>query len=210
MERTYYKDWIRLGLIAPDYNVAISKGQTLGSNESFRVTTVNHRYALAMTYPALLLVPYKVTDESLKRYARLHRQCRFPSITWRHPKNHALLLRGSSFHGRGVMGMIRRHQDGSHQAVAHTEMASTVEAELYITSIIQNTPRAMTRSESSWNKAGSELSINSLVVSSDYPPVHTYPTLTPTMSRKFNNPLTRAMDTLTRNTPGKLFKFRCL
>ena len=49
------------------------------------------------------------------------------------------------------MGMIRRHQDVSHQAsVAHTEMASTVEAELYITSIIQNTPRAMIRPDSAW------------------------------------------------------------
>ena len=52
--------------------------------------------------------------------------------------------------------------------------------------------------------AGSELSINSLVApnAGDYPPVHSYPTLTPTMSRKFNNPISRAMDTLTRNTPA--------
>ena len=35
---------------------------------------------------------------------------RFPSITWKHPTTHGLLLRGSTFHGRGVMGMIRRHQ----------------------------------------------------------------------------------------------------
>jgi hypothetical protein len=56
--------------------------------------------------------------------------------------------------------------------------------------------------------AGSELSINSLVVPSasgvgygEYPPAHSYPTLTPTMARKFN-PITRAMDTLTRNTPA--------
>lgn len=210
MERSYFKDWVRIGLISPDYNLAVTKGQAYVSsmqNESFRVTTVNHRYNLAPTYPALLLVPSKITDESLKRYARLHRQCRFPSVTWKHPKNHALLLRGSSFHGRGVMGMIRRHQDGSHQAVAHTEMASSVEAELYITSIIQNTPRAMIRPESSWNMAGSELSINSLVVhSNEYP--SSYPTLTPTMARKFNNPLTRAMDTLTRNTPAPNYSKR--
>ena len=48
-------------------------------------------------------------------------------------------------------------------------MASTVEAELYITSIIQNTPRAMIRPDSAWNMAGSELSINSLVAPNDYP-----------------------------------------
>ena len=112
---------------------------------------------------------FRITDESLKRYARLHRQSRFPSITWKHPKNHALLLRGSSFHGKGVMGMIRRHHDSSQHSTAHTEMASTVEAELYITSIIQNTPRAMIRPDSAWNMAGSELSINSLVQPNDYP-----------------------------------------
>ena len=113
---------------------------------------------------------FRITDESLKRYSRLHRQSRFPSITWKHPKNHALLLRGSSFHGKGVMGMIRRHHDSSHHGTtAHTEMASTVEAELYITSIIQNTPRAMIRPESAWNMAGSNLSINSMVAPNDYP-----------------------------------------
>ena len=60
MDRSYYKDWIRLGLIPPDYNLTGTKGQTYastGQNESFRVTTVNYRYAVAVTYPALLLVP---------------------------------------------------------------------------------------------------------------------------------------------------------
>ena len=62
MERSYYKDWVRLGLISPDYNLAVTKGQAYVSsmqNESFRVTTVNYRYTLANTYPALLLVPAK-------------------------------------------------------------------------------------------------------------------------------------------------------
>ena len=62
MDRSYFKDWIRQGLIAPDYNLALNKGQTYSSSmttEPFRVTTVNHRYNLASTYPALLLVPAK-------------------------------------------------------------------------------------------------------------------------------------------------------
>ena len=55
---------------------------------------------------------------------------------------------------------------------------------------------------------GSDLSLNTLVMpggsgpnSGDYPAVHLYPTLTPNMARKFN-PITRAVDTLTRNTPA--------
>ena len=62
MERSYYKDWVRQGLISPEYNLAATKGQAYVSsmqNESFRVTTVNYRYSLALTYPALLLVPAK-------------------------------------------------------------------------------------------------------------------------------------------------------
>ena len=204
MDRSYYKDWIRLGLIPNDYNLAGTKGQTYasaGQNESFRVTTVNYRYSVAPTYPALLLVPARVADESLKRYARLHRQSRFPSITWKHSKNQALLLRGASFHSRGVMGYIKKYHDGSQQTVAHSEMASMAEAERYIMSIIQNTPRAMMRHDSAWNMAGSELSINSLVVPND-PSVHSYPTLTPTMGRKFDNLTRSVVGTLTRGTPS--------
>lgn len=215
MERSYYKDWIRLKLISAEHSLMSASGiknqgfassSSHSDHESFRVSTVNYRYSMAITYPALLLVPAKITDESLKRYSRLHRQARFPSITWRHPQNHALLLRGAGYHGRGVLGMLRRHHDGHHQSAGQVEIPSTVEAELFITSIIQATPRAMMRPDSSWNMTGSELSINSLVMgagasphNSDYPSVHTYPTLTPNMARKFN-PITRAMDTLTRAT----------
>lgn len=95
-EKSYFKDWIRQGLISPDYNINY-KGQH-HSNESFRVSTVNNRYAVAETYPALLLVPSRINDDSLKRYSRHHKHSRFPTITWRHPKTKALLLRGSGKH----------------------------------------------------------------------------------------------------------------
>ena len=62
-----------------------------------KLTKKNSILFIAVTYPALLLVPSKVADESLKRYARLHRQSRFPSVTWKHSKNQALLLRGSIY-----------------------------------------------------------------------------------------------------------------
>ena len=62
---------------------------------------------------------------------------------------------------------------------------------------------------SSRDMAGSELSLNSLVVpTGNESSVHSYPTLTPTMSRKFDNPLTRAMGTLTRNPPSSSKKSR--
>lgn len=206
MERSYFKDWIRLGLISQDYTLTTAKSQQYHQHESFRVTTVNMRYSVTSSYPALLMVPARVTDESLKRYARCHKHSRFPTVTWKHQSNHALLLRGAGFHGRGFMGMIRRHHQDPHSGAGggQVEMASSADAEVYVTSIIQVTPRAMMKPESAMHMTGSELSLNSLVAGgassgSDYPAVHSYPTLTPNMARKFN-PLTKAMDTLTRST----------
>ena len=77
-------------------------------------------------------------------------------MTWKHPKNQALLLRGSSFlSGRGVAGLMRKIHytdggSGSQTVAQYPEGAQMVEAERYITSIIQNTPRAMMRHDSAW------------------------------------------------------------
>ena len=77
-ERSYFKDWIRLGLIGSDYVLSAAGSKMQQPTESFRVTTVNYRYSVASSYPALLVVPSngKVTDEFLKRYCRFHRQSR--------------------------------------------------------------------------------------------------------------------------------------
>ena len=158
-ERSYYKDWMRLELIPADYTLTY-QSKSHNHNASFRVSTSNTRYEVSKTLPALLLVPARVNDDSLRRLARCHKQSRLPTVTWKHPRNHALLLRGSGYHGRGFMGMIRRHQDTTHEA----EVTSSVEAELYNAAITQVTPRAMLRPDAAWNFAGSELSIHSLVV----------------------------------------------
>ncbi len=150
-ERVYFHDWKRQGLLPQDYVLTASGGKGHHHHtgaEPFRVTTINCRYGLVPSYPALLLVPSRISDDSLRRYARHHRHSRFPTVTWRHPRSHALLLRGAGFHHRGVMGMIRRHhhQDagsvtgGSHLqggSGGQADMASSIEAELYTAAIIQ-------------------------------------------------------------------------
>ncbi len=78
-ERIYLDDWKRQGIIGRDYVLTASgKGghHQSGSGEQFRVTTVNCRYAVVPTYPALLLVPSRISDDSLRRYARFHRHSR--------------------------------------------------------------------------------------------------------------------------------------
>ncbi len=149
--------------------------------ELFRVTTLNCRYGVVPSYPALMLVPARISDDSLRRYARYlqrqpvlvpktwsflariwidldlsilryHKHSRFPTVTWRHPRSHALLLRGSGFQQRGVMGMIKRHHQPQHQQEAggghgggaggsggggQAEVASSIEAEMYTAAVIQ-------------------------------------------------------------------------
>ena len=53
----------------------------------------------------------QVGDDSLKRLAKIHKQGRVPSITWRHPASRALLVRGSSYHSRRSALVIARYLD---------------------------------------------------------------------------------------------------
>ncbi len=49
------------------------------------------------SYPAVLVVPSKVTDESLASLAGQFQHNRWPVVTWKHPRKEAVLLRASSF-----------------------------------------------------------------------------------------------------------------
>lgn len=101
-ERSYVRDWYRLGLYSngPHNN---------RRNEPFRLSSVNCAYMICRSYPALLIVPSSVSDESIRRFCRLYRHNRIPAVTWRHPRTKALLIRGAGYHGKGVMGMLKAH-----------------------------------------------------------------------------------------------------
>ncbi|KAG8260444.1 ARS-binding factor 1 [Homalodisca vitripennis] len=73
-----------------------------------RVTATDYvMLQLLTTYPALVVMPSAVSDDSLRKFYRCYRHSRFPVITWRHPRNKSLLLRGAGYHGKGVMGMLK-------------------------------------------------------------------------------------------------------
>ena len=61
------------------------------------------------SYPALLVTPVGIEDDSIRRFCRCYRHGRIPSITWRHPRTKALLVRGAGYHGKSVMGMLKSH-----------------------------------------------------------------------------------------------------
>ena len=74
---------------------------------------------------------------------QVHKQGRLPSITWRHPSSRALLVRGSSYHHRGVMSIIRgQHGNNTGQA---SDLPTTIEAEQYLAAIIAASPQATLR-----------------------------------------------------------------
>ncbi|KAK8735252.1 hypothetical protein OTU49_005586 [Cherax quadricarinatus] len=200
-ERSYHKDYMRLGLGSLGSNTTTVPPRT---KSEFRVTSSNINYQICRSYPALLSVPSITGDDSLHRLARCYRHNRLPVITWRHPRTKALLLRGAGFHSMGVRSMLI----GSSTTTGNTsEVSHSVEQEKYLASVVQSTPVSVLRDGSSWRLTDSSLSINSLVLAAggptlEVPQYHpTYATLTPEVGRK-TNPLSKAMNTL-RTSGGK-------
>ena len=92
-----------------------------------------------------------------------------------------------------------------YQTGAVTETSHSQEQEKFLSAVVAATPVAMLREGSSCYLTDSSLSINSLVLVAAQPlsnievPPHYHPsysTLTPEVSRKSNNALSKAMNTL--------------
>ncbi|XP_044747784.1 myotubularin-related protein 13 isoform X1 [Coccinella septempunctata] len=190
-ERTYVKDWRRLGLTNTS-----SPTSSKSPVDAFRLTSVNSIYMMCRSYPALLVVPAHVTDESIRRFCRCYRQGRIPVATWRHPKTKALLIRGSGHHNKSVMGMLKSHPNPN----ASSE-TSSFEQEKYFSALVSATPVYALR-HSGWGMSDSSLSINSLLLAADD---KLGMALTPEAGRR-SNPFNKAMGTLgvfPRSSGGK-------
>lgn len=89
------------------------------------------------SYPSVVVVPQSISDDSILRIAKNHRQGRFPVAVWRHQRNKATLLRAGSIE-RSTIGSIMRH----HKTVGGTSVAShaisssaSVEQEKYLAAV---------------------------------------------------------------------------
>ena len=167
VERSYCKDFQRLNLAStPNISGTLTPGKIKG--DSFRISTANSNYNLCRSYPALLVVPTHLSDDSLRRVSRCYRHGRLPVVTWRHPRTKGLLLRGARFHVKGVMNMLRSNANANSVAAAATgptdSVSSSLEQERYLNAIITATPVAVLREGSSWAMSDSTLSITSLVL----------------------------------------------
>ncbi|OQR81936.1 myotubularin-related protein 2-like isoform 2 [Thraustotheca clavata] len=73
-------EWARLGVL---------------DNEAWRTTDFNKDYAVVDSYPSQLIVPAKITDETLLEAAQFRSIGRIPTLTWLHPVHGASLSRSS-------------------------------------------------------------------------------------------------------------------
>ncbi|XP_061091008.1 myotubularin isoform X1 [Conger conger] len=64
-------------------------------NDKWRITFLNQQYELCDTYPTILMVPYKATEEDLRKVATFRSRCRIPVLSWIHPDNQAVITRCS-------------------------------------------------------------------------------------------------------------------
>jgi len=64
-------------------------------NEYWKISTVNKEYALCDSYPALIAVPKKCSDQDLYKVAEFRSRQRIPMLSWRNPENHATICRSS-------------------------------------------------------------------------------------------------------------------
>uniref|UniRef100_A0A8C9U4G1 Myotubularin n=1 Tax=Scleropages formosus TaxID=113540 RepID=A0A8C9U4G1_SCLFO len=64
-------------------------------NDKWRITHLNQNYELCDTYPTVLVVPKKATDEDLRKVAAFRSRGRIPVLSWIHPENQAVIVRCS-------------------------------------------------------------------------------------------------------------------
>uniref|UniRef100_A0A8C1ZJ87 Myotubularin n=2 Tax=Cyprinus carpio TaxID=7962 RepID=A0A8C1ZJ87_CYPCA len=97
-------------------------------NSEWRVTFINKNYELCDTYPTILVVPYKATDEDLKRVATFRSRCRIPVLSWFHKENHAVIMRCS----QPLVGMSgKRNKDDERYLDLIREANGTTKLTIY-------------------------------------------------------------------------------
>ncbi|XP_078661870.1 myotubularin-related protein 13-like [Branchiostoma floridae x Branchiostoma belcheri] len=138
-EQAAYRDYVRLGL------GSLNGSQARQKTEPFRISQANVKYSTCRSYPALIVVPQSVSDESVRKVARCYRQSRLPVVTWRHPRTRAVLMRSGGFHGKGVMGVLKSAQKSAQlvqapQSGGSSDTSSSVEQEQYFSALVSATP----------------------------------------------------------------------
>lgn len=65
------------------------------ADKGWRISTINKDYAFSPTYPAVLAVPSKISDNTLKYASSFRSRARIPALTYLHPVNNCTITRCS-------------------------------------------------------------------------------------------------------------------
>ncbi|KAI4892369.1 hypothetical protein NFI96_023305 [Prochilodus magdalenae] len=97
-------------------------------NERWRISFINSSYELCDTYPTILVVPFKATEEDLRRVATFRSRCRIPVLSWIHRENQAVIMRCS----QPLVGMSgKRNKDDERYLDIIREANGTTKLTIY-------------------------------------------------------------------------------
>ncbi|CAK7273662.1 phosphatidylinositol-3-phosphatase ymr1 [Sporothrix epigloea] len=65
------------------------------TDKGWRISTINKDYAFSPTYPALIVVPSKISDNVLKYAGQFRSRARIPALTYYHPVTQCSITRSS-------------------------------------------------------------------------------------------------------------------
>jgi len=65
------------------------------ADRGWRLTSINKDYTFSPTYPAVLAIPSKISDNTLKYAASFRSRARIPALTYLHPVNNCSITRSS-------------------------------------------------------------------------------------------------------------------
>ncbi len=65
------------------------------SDKGWRISTINKDYVFSPTYPAVLVVPSKISDNTLKYASSFRSRARIPALSYLHPVNNCTITRCS-------------------------------------------------------------------------------------------------------------------
>lgn len=98
--------------------------------EQCYITSLNLNYSVTRSYPALVVVPSGITDETIARISKSYRSNRFPAVVWRHPSTKALLLRSGGFQLKGIFDMFKKSGQVL-QVMTEKALIKSIKPEMY-------------------------------------------------------------------------------
>uniref|UniRef100_A0A8C7U2Y5 Myotubularin n=1 Tax=Oncorhynchus mykiss TaxID=8022 RepID=A0A8C7U2Y5_ONCMY len=96
--------------------------------DKWRITFINDNYELCDTYPTILVVPFKATEEDLRKVSTFRSRGRIPVLSWIHRENQAVICRCS----QPLVGMSgKRNKDDERYLDVIREANGTAKLTIY-------------------------------------------------------------------------------